>query len=260
MHVGILGLGSLGSAVTKGLLKSGVTPEDIVVFDVEKGKVDSFKNLLIRSAPSIKVLQSNTDILLLCVKPKDFNNVASQLSGVEEDKVLISFVGGLKLEVISSRVQGKGIFRAMPNISCEVCEASIALASLKDVRIEQRMKVEQLLSRLGDVFVVEENVIDAFTSLSGSGVAFASEVIKSFYEAGVLLGLPHNTAKKVALKVFLGTSKLLEEKGFDEILERVATPGGTTIEGIYILERKAVKGSIIEAIKAGADKASLLSS
>ena len=260
MPIGILGLGSLGSAIAKGLLKSGMKPEDILVFDVDKSKIDLFRNLLIKSTSSSKALQSATDILLLCVKPKDFNEVASQLDNVEERKALVSFVGGLKLENVSSKIHGKGIFRAMPNISCEVCEAAIALTGPKDIDLELRMKVEKLLSRLGDVFDVDENLIDAFTSLSGSGIAFASETIKSFYEAGILLGLPHDVAKKVALKVFLGTSRLLEEKDFDDILKKVATPGGTTIEGIYLLEKKGVKGSIIEAIKAAADKASRLSS
>jgi pyrroline-5-carboxylate reductase len=260
MPIGILGLGSLGGAIAKGLLKSGMKPEDILAFDVDKNKTDAFQNLSIRSARSIKALQSATDILLLCIKPKDFNKVVSQLDEIKENKALVSFVGGLKLEVISSKIHGKGIFRAMPNISCEVCEAAIALTGLKDIDLELKTKVEKLLSRLGDVFNVDENLIDAFTSLSGSGIAFASETIKSFYEAGILLGLPHDISKKVALKVFFGTSRLLEEKDFDEILRKVATPGGTTIEGIYLLEKKGVKGSIIEAIKAAADKASRLSS
>ncbi|MGQ9781207.1 MAG: pyrroline-5-carboxylate reductase [Nitrososphaeria archaeon] len=258
MFVGVLGLGNLGGAVVRGLIRSGMPSEKIIIFDVDKSKVESFEKVGVRLSKSISSLQRDVDVLFLCVKPKDFESVAFQLSKFDEGKVLVSFVGGLKLEIIKSRIKGEGIFRAMPNIACEVGEAAIALAAAVNVSLASKRKVEELLSRLGEVYEVDERLIDAFTSLSGSGLAFASETIRSFYEAGILLGFTHDMAKKVALKVFMGASRLLTENDFDDVRKRVATPGGTTVEGIRVLEEKNVRGSIVEAIKAAADKASRL--
>lgn len=258
MLVGVLGLGNLGGAVVKGLIRSGMPSSEIVVYDVDGGKIKLFGGMGVRSTESISCLQREVEVLLLCVKPKDSSNVFSQLSGVDAGKALVSFIGGLRLEAIRSKIKGEGVYRAMPNIACEIGEAAIALAASDCVDLASKKKVVDVLSRLGEVYEVDERFMDAFTSLSGSGLAFASETIRSFYEAGLLLGLDHDVSKKVALKVFIGASKLLMENGFDEVRRRVATPGGTTVEGIRVLEEKNVRDSIVDAIRAAAEKASRL--
>ncbi|MEM3403081.1 MAG: pyrroline-5-carboxylate reductase [Nitrososphaeria archaeon] len=259
MPIGVLGLGNLGGSIVKGLIKSGYPPDQIFVYDQDERKHKEFTSMGVHPSVSSGALLFLTEVIFMCVKPSDFEKAARNFSFVEDSKALVSFVGGVKLESLATKIHGKNVFRAMPNISSEVCESVIALASPKTADANVKKKVVELLSKIGDVYEVEDSQIDAFTSLSGSGVAFAAEMIKAFYEAGVLLGLSHDNAKKVAVKVFLGTSKLLSQYDFEEISKRVATPGGTTIEGLYVLEKTGVRGSIIEAIKAGAEKASKLS-
>lgn len=260
MIVGVIGLGSLGNAIVRGLLKSGFPAGDLRVFDIDEAKSKVFWKLNVLVSGSATSLYFSSDIIILAVKPKDFSNVASKVSYVDDGKALVSVVGGVTLKTIVSKIQGKNIFRAMPNIACEFDEAVIAISGLEEIDKEMKDKILSLFSRLGDAIEVDENLMDAFTSLSASGIAFAAEIIRAFYEAGILLGLEHNLAKKVAVKVFTGSTRILSEKGFDEIFEHVATPGGTTIEGIYELNRHGVRGSIVDALKAASNKASKLSS
>ncbi len=257
MKIGVIGFGALGSAIVEGLIKSKIPSTEILVSDIDQKKLKRAESLGVKISNNQEICET-VDVIILAVKPKDFNKAVEELKKMDESKALISFVAGLKIEKIVSELKCKNIFRGMPNLSVKVCDSIIGLTAFSGVDSKVKENVIKLLSRIGEVIEVEERFLDTLTSISGSGIAFASEIIKAFYEAGVMLGLDHETAKKVSLKVFSGTTKLLAEEDFDRIFKLVATPAGTTIEGVYVLEKNGVRGAIIEAIKAAADKASRL--
>jgi pyrroline-5-carboxylate reductase len=259
MKVGIIGFGALGSSIVEGLIRSNFPAEELLVSDADRLKLESAKRLGVKVADNSEICR-HADLIILAVKPKDFNRVAEDIAKVGDKKALISFIAGLKIEKIRSKIECKNVFRGMPNISVKVCDSIIGLTASEEADLKVKDDVIKLLSRIGKVIEVEERLLDTLTSISGSGVAFASEIIRAFYEAAVLLGFDHKTAKEVSLRVFSGTTKLLEEEDFEKIFKLVTTPAGTTIEGIYVLERTGVRGCIIEAIKAAAEKASRLSS
>ncbi|MEM0053935.1 MAG: pyrroline-5-carboxylate reductase [Nitrososphaeria archaeon] len=257
MKIGVIGFGALGSAIVEGLIKSNIHPTEIFVSDVDQKKLDKAKSLGVIISNNHEICQT-ADVIILAVKPKDFSRVVGELKKIDENKALISFVAGLKLEKIVSELKCRNILRGMPNLSVRVCDSIIGVTAFSETNNRVKEDVIKLLSRLGEVIEVEERLLDTLTSISGSGIAFASEIIKAFYEAGVMLGLDHETAKKVSLKVFSGTTKLLAEEDFDNIFKLVTTPAGTTIEGVYVLEKNGVRGAIMEAIRAASDKASKL--
>ncbi|MGB9726965.1 MAG: pyrroline-5-carboxylate reductase [Nitrososphaeria archaeon] len=258
MKVGIIGFGALGSAIVEGLIKSSFPAEELLVSDADKLKLESAKRLGVKIIDNVRLCEL-ADLIVLAVKPKDFNRVAEDIVKVEDKKALVSFIAGIRIDKIRSKIECKNVFRGMPNISVKVCDSVIGLTASEEADLRVKDDVIRLLSRIGKVIEVDERLLDTLTSISGSGIAFASEIIRAFYEAAVLLGFDHKTAKEVSLKVFSGTTKLLEEEDFEQIFRRVTTPAGTTIEGIYVLEKAGVRGIIIEAIKAAAEKASKLS-
>lgn len=257
MRIGIIGFGALGSAVAEGFIRSGVPAQEILVSDVDMLKLEKARKLGVDVSNTMELCKA-ADVIILAVKPKDFSKAAKEIGRVDDNRALVSFAAGLRMERIRAEIECRNLFRGMPNLSVKVCDSIIGLTASNEVDPEVKDNVVRLLSKIGEVVEVEERLLDTLTSISGSGVAFASEIIRAFYEAGVMLGLDHETARKVSLKVFSGTAKLLNEEGFDEIFKRVTTPAGTTIEGVYVLEKFGVRGAIIEAIRAAADKASKL--
>ncbi|MCX8188983.1 MAG: pyrroline-5-carboxylate reductase [Nitrososphaeria archaeon] len=257
MKIGVIGFGALGSAIVEGLIRAKISSADIFVSDVDERKLDRAKSLGVKISNNQEICET-VDVIILAVKPRDFNKTVEELKKIDENKALVSFVAGLKIEKIASEVKCRNIFRGMPNLSVKVCDSIIGLTAFSKADNRVKDDIIKLLSMVGEVIEVEERFLDTLTSISGSGIAFASEIIKAFYEAGVMLGLDHETAKKISLKVFSGTTKLLAEEDFDKIFKLVATPAGTTIEGVYVLEKSGVRGAIIEAIKAASDKASKL--
>ena len=122
-------------------------------------------------------------------------------------------------------------------------------ANLSETDVQQ---VEFILGRLGEVVEVPESQLDAVTALSGSGPAYIAILIDALVTAGLKVGLPRDTAFKLAAQTLVGTAKLLRETGMSvtELRDAVTTPAGTTIAGIYELEKGSFRISLINAVEA----------
>jgi pyrroline-5-carboxylate reductase len=113
---------------------------------------------------------------------------------------------------------------------------------------------------VGSVHDVDEHLLDAVTGLSGSGPGFVALLIEALADGGVKAGLPRGLAQALAVQTVAGTAALIEQTGEHpaQIKDRVASPGGTTIAGLAVLEQRAVRGALIDAVVAAADRARVL--
>jgi pyrroline-5-carboxylate reductase len=150
----------------------------------------------------------------------------------------------------------------MPNICVKVGEGIIGITSNNIVTKEERGKVQKILSPLGHFVEAGEELMDAITALGGSGPAFFLLFLEAMIDAGVKIGLARDKAKAISLQVVKGTLKMLEEEKIHPTVMRdmITSPGGTTIAGIAMLEERAFKGSVIEAIEKACKRAKELSS
>ncbi len=252
----------MAEAIIKGLLSSKIVAgSDIHVSDVDEKRLG-----LLKSTLSVSVYSDNnrvaksSEIIILSVKPQNMAKVVKEIE-VDEGKLVISIAAGITLEFLEKAFPGKAVVRAMPNNPALVGAGITALAKGKDVSAGQFEQAKKIFKSVGEVVEIEEKLMDAVTGLSGSGPAYVYLMIESLTEAGVSLGLDEKAAQELAVQTVLGAAKTMAEtnKSAQELKEMVTSPGGTTIEGLKVLEKFKFKQAIIEAVKAAAKKSKKLS-
>jgi pyrroline-5-carboxylate reductase len=150
--------------------------------------------------------------------------------------------------------------RVMPNQPCLVGASASAFALGKHAKPEDKDFVLRVLQSVGIALPVDEKLLDAVTGLSGSGPAFVYVVIEALADGGVLSGLPRDVALKLAAQTVLGAAKTVLETGIHPASgkDMVASPAGTTIEGLRVLEEAGVRGAFIDAVEAAAKRSTEL--
>lgn len=261
MKVGIIGGGNLGSSLVKGFLKSGLlSPEEILVSDADRQKLQELAKLFVDITPDNRKVVKDCKVVFIAVKPDMVEQVLKGVEDLSEGKLFISVAAGVSTKFIEARTKAR-VIRTMPNICGSVVEMASAFslgsrATKKDEKI-----VEYMLSKLGTTFKVDEDLMSAVTGLSGSGPAFFYFLIKAVRDAGVELGVPDEVALKLAAQTAKGASEIVlkSDEDIDDLIRRVCTPKGTTIEGIKILEDRKIAKAIRDAVKAAAKRAKELS-
>lgn len=256
MKLGIIGYGNMGESFAKALKEHA----EVVIYDISQEKKEKALQEGFGVAKDVDFLLKNSQWLLLAVKPKDVAGVLTRLKDNLEDRILISLVAGLSLSKIEEMCGSSRIIRLMPNINALVGRATIALAFGKGIKDEEKEEFKGLFSNCGSLYELEESLFDVFTALAGSGPAFAFKFIHSLALGGVKEGLSYELAKSIAIDMLLGSCYLLKEKGGnpEEWVVRVASPGGTTIEGIKVLEERGFSGIVIECLSKTSEKAKKL--
>lgn len=253
--IGVIGAGKIGSAVVRGVIRAGVVNKDqVMASDVSSTLRESIaKELGIRVTPDNGEVCDFADIVILAVKPQIVDPVAKEIAKkLDKSKLLVSVAAGVPLSRIEGNLaRGARVVRVMPNIPCVVgagaaCYAGGAHANAKDLE-----RVGEILRSFGIALPVEEKYLDAVTGLSGSGPAYVFLFIESLADGGVQMGLSRDAALKLALQTVYGSAKMALESGkhLGELKDEVTSPGGTTIAGLFALERAGFKGAVMKAIR-----------
>ena len=252
----VIGVGNMGEALLRGLLAQGIVPSsEIVGAEKAPSRADEIaRRYGIRTTPSVADACAGAGIIVLAVKPQDVDPVLDELGHVSAGKVLVSICAGVTLARLASRLpEGAAVVRVMPNAPALIgCGASVYCAGA-GVDGEALARVEALLAAVGEVYRVEkESLLDAVTGLSGSGPAYAYVFLEALADAGVLVGLPRDLSRALACQTLLGAARMARESNVHtaELKDRVASPGGTTVEGLRELERAGFRGAILEAVRA----------
>ncbi|MFN3471325.1 MAG: pyrroline-5-carboxylate reductase [Aquificaceae bacterium] len=256
MVIGIIGYGNMGESFSKAIKERA----EVVVYDVNEEKRKKALSEGFGVASSLEFLVESSDWLLLSVKPKDVEGVIKAIRESIRDRLLISVVAGLSLSKMEEMSGTSKIIRLMPNINALVGKATIACAFGKGVKEEERESFRSVFSKAGSLYEIEEGLFDAFTALAGSGPAFAFKFVHALALAGVMEGFPYQLAKSIAIDMLLGSCELLKVMGGhpEDWISKVASPGGTTIEGIKVLEERGFSGIVMDCIQKTAEKAKRL--
>jgi pyrroline-5-carboxylate reductase len=153
--------------------------------------------------------------------------------------------------------QGARVIRVMPNTPALVMASASAFALGKSATSSDGQLVQKLFSAVGLALETKEALLDAVTGLSGSGPAYVCMIIEALSDGGVAAGLPRDVATKLAAQTLLGSAKMVLETGLHPgvLKDMVTSPGGTTIEGIHELEKGMLRGTLMNAVRAAAEKA-----
>lgn len=252
--IGIFGLGNMGEAMVKTFLAGGVKHNDIVACEIKKERADYIKKIFkIDVTRKPLVLIEKASFIVLAVKPQDAKELLKEIAPALTDAhIFCSVMAGITTANILS-LAGKPVkvIRAMPNIAVKVGEGAIGLTSNSLVTKADLSLAKKLMSNLGRVVEVGEDLMDAVTALSGSGPAFFLLFLEAMIDAGVKAGIPRDKSNMLSLQVIKGVLTMLEKENVHPTLmrEMITSPGGTTIAGLAVLEEKGFKGCIIKAIE-----------
>jgi pyrroline-5-carboxylate reductase len=172
---------------------------------------------------------------------------------MDQTKTVISVAAGITIAYIADRLPAKArIVRAMPNAPALVLAGVAGIAKGEHATVEDVQIAEVIFNAVGKAVVIEEKYLDAVTGLSASGPAYVFLFIEALTDAGVKVGLARNIAGLLAAQTVLGAARMVLESGRHpaELKDMVASPGGTTIAGLYALERGGLRGTVIEAVEA----------
>ncbi len=250
--VGLIGIGRMGEALLKGFLQV-VGREGLLATDIRAERRRVAEELGVEVAVGNEALAREVQWVVLAVKPKEAEEVVREIAdGFSEEKVLLSIVAGLKTATIHSWLEGKGkVIRAMPNLPLQVFAGAVALCGGPGVGDGDLQRARELFSSLGETVVVSEELMDTVTGLSGSGPAYVALFIEAMAEGGVRMGLGWEEALRLSAQTVLGTAKMVLGGEHPALLKgKVASPGGTTVEGLAVLEAWGLRAALIEAVEA----------
>jgi pyrroline-5-carboxylate reductase len=264
LKLGFLGAGKMAAALAGGIVRAGlVASQDLIASDPIAGARTHFEKETggASTASNLEVLQ-RANVIVLAVKPDQALGVLAQIrSQFTPDHLLVSIVAGLPLDKLETALgSGARVIRVMPNTPALVGASASAYARGHAALPKDAELVQRLLSSVGVAFELKEGLLDAVTGLSGSGPAYVYLVIEALSDGGVAAGLPRDVALKLAAQTVLGGARMVLETGLHPGLlkDMVASPGGTTIEGLHALEEGKLRGTLINAVRAAAEKAKRL--
>jgi pyrroline-5-carboxylate reductase len=263
MRYAFLGAGKMAMALIQGALRANLcSASEITVSSRSRARLESLVSTTgVRAAASNAEAVREADTVMLCVKPTDALNALQETGNALDGRLLISVVTGLKIATLRQAAPGCRVIRAMPNTAAMVGRSATAVAADSDVTREDATTAERVFDAVGEVFTVGEDQLDAVTGLSGSGPAFVYLVMEALSDGGVAAGLPRKLAQDLAIQTVAGSAEMAAStKEHPALLrEMVASPGGTTIAGLAVLEGAAVRSAFINAVKAAAVRARELS-
>jgi pyrroline-5-carboxylate reductase len=261
-RIGCIGAGNMGGAILSRLAASADSAA-ITVYDIDAGKAEALsKKTGIAVAKSPEALAGASDILIIAVKPDAVAAALGVIKGiVASDSIIVSIAAGISIGAMEKILgQARKIIRVMPNTPSMVGEGMSVLSPNGNVDANSLLEVEQIFSKIGRVLALPEKLMDAVTGLSGSGPAYVFTFIQALADGGVKLGIPRDKALLLAAQTVMGSARYVLESGEDPIALRgkVTSPGGTTIEGIHVLERSGFSGIVMDAVEKAAQKSQRL--
>ena len=254
--IAFIGGGNMAEALIRGLLEAGIAKAgSICVSDVAADRLTHLRaRYRVRTTSDNAEAAGRADIVFLAVKPQNMEEALEAVApGLKDSCLVVSIMAGVPTEKIEERLGGKGrVVRVMPNAAALVGQGAAGVAGGKRARGRDVETVVGLLGSVGQAIVVNEAQMDAVTGLSGSGPAYAAVVIEALADGGVLMGLPRETALRLAAQTVAGTAAMVLEAGEHpgRIKDQVASPGGTTIEGLAVLEDGGLRSALIRAVEA----------
>ncbi len=251
---GFIGGGQMAEALIKGLLAKGLADSGTI----HAADPSPERQKLLEERYNINVYAAGEDVckaaktIILAVKPQVMATVLRSVSPhITQEHLVISIAAGITLSFLEKGLPpGTRVVRVMPNTPALVLEGAAGIcggtgASDKDVAL-----VMSMFNAVGIAVAVNENLMDAVTGLSGSGPAYCFAFVQGLIDAGVREGIPRPEATELAIQTMAGSAALLRETGKSpaDLTAMVTSPGGTTIEGLFRLEKGGFRAAVMDAV------------
>ena len=253
-RIAFIGSGIMAEAMITGLLRQEVTSADCIVASgprVERGDYLSEKYGVGVTTDNREALKE-AGIVVLSVKPQMLAGVVSDLRGlVPPEALVLSIVAGAKIATIEQGLGHKAIVRSMPNTPAQIGEGITVWTASEAVSEEQLEYARTILTALGEeIWVDDEDYLDMATALSGTGPSYVFLFMEAMVDAGVHLGFPRYIAEKLVIQTLRGSVEYVRQAPdhLARMRNQVTSPGGTSAEALYFLERAGFRTALSRAI------------
>ncbi len=254
LHLAFIGCGVMGESMIAGLLRKGI----VAAAQITASHPRESRRAELKERHGIEVFADNAEavkansVAVICVKPQRLERVLNDLTGkLHPDQMAISIVAGATIEKLAGELGTAKVVRAMPNTPSQIGAGITAWTCTVAVDATERGHVREMLSALGkELFVETENMIDMATSLSATGPTYIFMVMEALTDAGVHLGFSRDMAKELVQETMLGSVKFAIEshKHPAELRNMVTSPGGTSAEAIYQMEKGSLRTVLSKAV------------
>ena len=254
--IGIIGLGNMGEVLLKGVLR--IEPK-IEIAGAESNKIraeyiEKEYNIEIKD---IKGIAGESNCVILAVKPQDAKAVLEELKGIlKTGSILVSIMAGIKIQYIENIIGGDtAVIRVMPNTPAQAGKGVSVIAYNDKANADDNKFVKDLFSNLGITMELDESNFDIVTAVSGSGPAYFFYFVDAMIEGCIANGLDYAAAKELTVSTMEGSAELLlrTESKPRQLIDKVASKGGTTEAALKVFDRNKlndiIKSAINEAVK-----------
>jgi pyrroline-5-carboxylate reductase len=263
-RIGFLGAGRMATALARGWLDAGlVSAMRVAASDPLPAAREAFTQATgVKAGDDNRAVVQSSDVLILAVKPQNMGALLDEIRpAVTGRHLVVSIAAGITIGHLATGLGfDSRIIRVMPNTPCLVGASASAFAAATTATAEDLELVSGLLGSVGKAMQVPERLLDAVTGLSGSGPAYVAVIIEALSDGGVRMGLPRDVATLLAAQTVLGSAKLLLDEKLHpgQLKDMVASPGGTTIAGLHVLERGGLRAALIDAVEAATKRSAEL--
>jgi pyrroline-5-carboxylate reductase len=257
--IGFIGMGNMGYALLKGVLKE--FPTEAVMFTARtmETKRRVYQETQVPYAESNAECANACKYVILAVKPQYYPVVLKQIRyAVTAEHVIISLAPGITIDSLKDTLgSDRRIVRAMPNTPALIGEGMTGLSFQKEEFSQEEIELIHLLfGAVGKYMDVEERLMSAVVCASGSSPAYVYQFIEALADGAVKYGLPRDQAYVFAAQAVAGAARMVLETGEHPAVlkDKVCSPGGTTIAGVAALEDAGMRSAVLKACDACYEK------
>jgi pyrroline-5-carboxylate reductase len=259
-----IGAGAMATAMIAGMYKKQlVEPENITASDPFPGQLEKLTGRYqINTTQNNLEAIENKEIIVLSVKPQNLADVGETLRGhIPSEALVLSIIAGATIANISRKLHHYRVVRVMPNTPARVGKGMSVWTSTNEVSQVQKKQTQAILSALGEeIYVDKEDFLDMATALSGTGPAYVFLFMEALIDAGVHMGFSRRIAEQLVFQTIEGSVAFARDSGRHaaELRNMVTSPGGTTADALYQLEKGGFRTVLSKAIWAAYKKSRYL--
>jgi pyrroline-5-carboxylate reductase len=260
MRLGIVGTGVMAEAMLAGLLERDlIAPADVVCTHPRAARREALATTHgVRTAAENREATRDTDVVLLGVKPQMLAGVMGELRGsLRPEQLVISIIAGASTTAIGDGLDHPAVVRCMPNTPAQIGRGVTVWFATAHVDERGKARTRAMLAALGREFEVpDERQVAMATAVSGTGPTYIFLFIEALTDAAVHLGFPRHVARELVLDTMQGSAEFALQSGkhVAELRDMVTSPGGTSAEALYQLERGGLRTVVSDAVWAAFER------
>ncbi len=263
IKIAVIGFGNIAKAIITPLLdKNLISPEDIYCLVNSKQSLEKIKknykydvNIFQSDSKEINLIW-DCQVKLLSVKPQQLKEVNELDNHKKNENLLVSILAGVSLDKLTQKFPNHRCVRVVTNIPITVGKGLTGIAWGEDISDDQKEFTKKLFKNSSKIYEFTEDSLDTFLALTSSGPAIIALIIEALSDGGLSGGLQKKLSEELVMDMILGTITLIKQNNLTtaDIKNMVASPGGTTIAALRVLEQKNLRSALIESIVSASNR------